>query len=396
MIKKIIVFLFIAIIIHAEQEIPRDLLTIVLMVKNEEAVMANTLEPFVKAGLHSFLIFDTGSTDNTIAVTTEFFNKHHVQRYVIKQEPFIDFATSRNRALDLAEENFPESIFFLMPDAEWYTHNVSGLIDFCIAEREGNIPSYLMRIASPYIDFAVPRLIRARSHARFIGVVHEIIPTRVVKKLPNDIYFELGMSQYGCEKSRKRWERDLILLLKEHEKHPHNARTTFYLAQTYESLGDAYNAHRYYKLRSEQQGWPEEDYETCYRLGYITEYLSFTDSQYTWSMAYEYYCTAHKFSPHRAEPLVRIADHYWSAGSANIPLCYLFARRACELPYPEDDCLFINPYFYHFKRYELLSNAAFGMQDFENGEAATRKALCVHEAPHLLNNLAAYVEHRTH
>lgn len=395
--KKIILLLFISVVLHAEQEIPRDLLTIVLMVKNEEAAIVDTLEPFVMAGLDAFLIFDTGSTDNTIAVATDFFNKHHVQRYVILQEPFIDFATSRNRALDLAEEQFPDSIFFLMPDAEWYTHNVKGLIDFCIAERDQDITSYLMRITNPIIDFCVPRLIRGKSHARFIGVVHEIIPSRVIKKLPNDVYFELGSSEYGSEKSRKRWERDLGLLIKEYEKHPHCSRTTFYLAQTYECLNDAYNAYRYYKLRSEQPGWPEENYETFYRLGYTAEYLSFTDPHYTWDMAYRYYSIAHKISPHRVEPLVRIAEHYWAGGSdaSNIPLCYLFARRACELAYPEHDCLFINPYFYTFKRYELFSNAALIMQDFENGEAATRIALSICDLPHLQNNLAAYIKHRT-
>lgn len=385
------------IVAHVKQvQEQQDILTIVLMVKNEQNFMEATLEPFVKAGIQSFFIFDTGSTDDTILVTENFFKKHHVKHYVIEQEPFIDFATSRNHALDAAERHFPHTAFFLMLDAEWYMHNVKGLIDFCKEEINNNDPCYLVRIVNESIDFSVPRLIRASSHSRFQGSVHEIIPVHSSKKAPRDIYFELGVSRYGMEKSRKRWERDAALLLRDHQNNPNDPRTTFYLAQTYECLGEIDKALHYYKIRATQPGWHEENYETFYRLGRITEQLSEKDPQYTWPMAFEYYATAHNIMPHRAEPLVRMAYHYWpdGVGPSNAALCYLFAKRACELDYPEKDMLFIDPVVYNFKRYEILSKAAWQVSDFVNGETATRNALRVHEMPHLLNNLAAYITRR--
>jgi glycosyltransferase involved in cell wall biosynthesis len=402
MIKKLALFsLVISIIVHAQEDIladiiQRDLLTIVLMVKNEQSGIEATLEPFVKAGLQSFLIFDTGSTDATIAVVEAFFKRNNVQHYSIAEEPFIDFATSRNHALDTAEREFPHATFFLMLDAEWYTHNVQGLIDFCKNECDKESPCYLMRIGNEMIDFHVPRLIRVKSHSRFIGVVHEIIPVSGSVKVPKDVYFELGVSHYGYEKSKKRWERDLLLLLKEHQSRPNDPRTTFYLAQTYECLGDLPNAYHYYTVRASQAGWNEENYETFYRLGTLTERLSATDSQYTWHNAFDYYAAAHNILPHRAEPLVRMAAHYWpdGAGPSNVALCYLFAKRACEMEYPENDMLFIDPGVYAYKRYELLSKAAWHVGDFNNGEVATRHALKAREMPHLFNNLAAYINHR--
>jgi hypothetical protein len=375
----------------------QELITIVLMVKNEQAVMEQTLEPFTKAGIKSFLIFDTGSTDDTISVTHNFFKKHHITNYVIAEEPFIDFATSRNHALEAAEKEFPNTVFFVMPDAEWYMHNVKGLMDFCEQEREKSLPAYMVRVTNATIDFPVSRLIRASAHARFERGVHETIPVREPKKVPQDVYFELGMSRYGIEKSRKRWERDAALLLREHESNPTDPRTTFYLAQTYECLGDIEKAFHYYKLRATQPGWREENYETFYRLGRVTERLSETDPSCTWPMAFEYYSIAHNIMPHRAEPLVRMAYHYWpdGVGPSNAALCYLFAKRACELDYPDKDLLFIDPTMYNFKRYEILSKSAWQVGDFENGETATRNALQAHEMPHLLNNLAAYVTRRT-
>src|SRR5579871_5674089 len=59
------------------------ILVVVLMVKNEETVMRATLQPFVDAGIHSYLIFDTGSTDNTVAVTQEMFDEHRVTARLI-------------------------------------------------------------------------------------------------------------------------------------------------------------------------------------------------------------------------------------------------------------------------------------------------------------------------
>ena len=394
MMKKLILLCVIASSLYAYAQ--KDLITVVLMVKNEETVIAKTLEPFTQGGITSFLIFDTGSTDSTIEAAELFFKMHSINDYVIIQEPFIDFATSRNRALDLADEYFPESTFFLMPDAEWYMHNLKGLIDFCIAHRDKTIPCYLVRIVNEGTDFTVPRLIRARSKARFQGVVHEAIPVTGNARVPHDVYFQLGASRQGIEKSRKRWERDLALLLKEYEKDPTSSRTTFYLAQTYDCLGDVYNAYHYYKIRSELNGFLEETYETFYRLGKMTELLSATDDKFTWHMAFDYYTKAHDILPHRAEPLVRIADHYWPDNSAplNIALCYIFAKRACELEYPEHDLLFVDPYAYNFRRYELLSRSAWHAGDFENGEIATRNALKKKELPYLLKNLAAYIDRR--
>ena len=81
------------------------------MVKNEADVIVPTLKPFVDAGLTSFLVYDTGSTDGTQQVVREYFNDHDLKHAYIIEEPFIDFATSRNRALDLAEQIFVNNTF---------------------------------------------------------------------------------------------------------------------------------------------------------------------------------------------------------------------------------------------------------------------------------------------
>jgi glycosyltransferase involved in cell wall biosynthesis len=363
------------------------LLVVVVMIKNEEPVIQATLESYAKEGVDSFFIFDTGSTDNTIEKVKEFFEKNNIKNGHIAQEPFIDFATSRNRGLELAEEQFPNAAFLLMPDAEWYMQNLKGLLDFC-KEHVNDVKqkTYLVRIAGTEIDFYTPRLIRAHTKTRFVGAVHEV-PNHVSEtKLDSSIYFNLSVGRFGYEKSKKRWERDKEVLMKEFEKDPNSPRTTFYLAQTFECLGDLPNAYQYYEIRSKQPGWLEENYETFYRLGRITDYLSKVDKNFTWSMAFDYYANAAKLMPHRAEPLIKIAEHYWPD---NIPMCYLFARRTFDMQFPKNDTLFVDKEIYDFTRYDVLSKSAWHVGEHEVGENATLNAIRA-KIPHLHHNLMCY------
>src|SRR5271166_505862 len=107
-----------------------DLLTVVIMVKDEVNVIIPTLQPFIDAGITNFLVLDTGSTDGTQIKAREYFDQCGFEHAYIVEEPFVDFATSRNRALDIAEQIFTNTTFFLMLDAEWYMHNVEGLLKY--------------------------------------------------------------------------------------------------------------------------------------------------------------------------------------------------------------------------------------------------------------------------
>src|SRR5207249_4843971 len=144
-----------------------------------------------------------------------------------------------NRALEIAEEIFPDTYFFIFPDAEWYIKNPDDLLLFCqqIAQTD-SYPAYLIHLLSPGIDFCASRLIRNNCKMRFKGVVHEYLDCGPTLIAPESIYFDLPEKPQGIEASRKRWLRDLQLLLAEYEKNPNDARNLFYVAQTYDCLGN--------------------------------------------------------------------------------------------------------------------------------------------------------------
>jgi len=94
--------------------------------------------------------------------------------------------------------------------------------------------------------------------------------------------------------------------------------------------------------------------------------------------------------PHRAEPLIRIANYYLY--NKQYALAYLFAHRAVSLPYPISDTLFVEKYAYDFTRYDILGQAALYVGEYEEGKNAVLQALQVHpDAPHLHHNLSVYL-----
>jgi len=362
-------------------------IAIALMVKNEAISIQSLLSSLSNEGIHHFFILDTGSNDNTMELAQAFFQQHELDGY-IKQEPFIDFSASRNRTIELAEQQFPHIPFLLMPDAEWHLHQVQSLIHFCEQEQHRDTPLYLIKMKMNSVEFAAARLFRTSSRVRFNGVVHEVPNVVAQLKVPDPVYFEVKASVEGIQKSHRRWQQDLVLLSKAYAKNPHDPRTLFYLAQTYECLDKLEEAYRFYQYREKLNGWDEENFITLLRLGCLAERLSQTHAAYDWATAKKYFLKAFSLRSHRIEPLVKLANHYWPK---DIPACYFFIRHAYDIPYPKLDLLFIDKEMYEYSRYEIMSRCAWYMGEFALGEQATQLALKIHpNMEHLHKNLEIY------
>ena len=88
-------------------------------------------------------------------------------------------------------------------------------------------------------------------------------------------------------------------------------------------------------------GWVEERYEALSRMAGLMERMG-----YEWGLAEAKYLEAFAFYPIRAEPLYRIARHWYDAKQYEVAL--LFASRAYSVPFPTQVRLFINPDIYEF------------------------------------------------
>jgi glycosyltransferase involved in cell wall biosynthesis len=112
-----------------------------MMVKNEEDSIVPSITSLPPAGVHTLIVYDTGSTDRTLAIIRDLCTTHHIQLY-LKQasEPFHDFATSRNESLDFAD-TVDGVQYVIMMDAgdELRCRSASGMHDFHVMLQD-NVP----------------------------------------------------------------------------------------------------------------------------------------------------------------------------------------------------------------------------------------------------------------
>lgn len=332
-----------------------NLLSVVIMVKNEESNIVQTLSPFISY-IKDFLIVDTGSTDGTIKVSKQFFSENNLNGK-ISEIPFVDFETTRNQVLNISKREFSTFKFILMLDAEWYFKNVEALIEFCLKNVDNLADFYEINLISGDILFTHSRLIAINGEAKFVSSPHEFLEGNSGGRLPSTIFIEHSPNFLGVKKTKERFQFDLIKLFKQYHSIKKDARNVFYLAQTYDCLGMNLEAIKYYLERITLGGFDEEIYYSYYTIGNIYRKLN------NIPLSLEYYLMAYNHRPIRIEALIEIAEHYYLNG--NKVLQYLYAKMASITPLPEDDTLFINHYYHNYQSHFLITTSAFASGDPE-------------------------------
>ncbi|ORW33329.1 hypothetical protein AWB91_09420 [Mycobacterium paraense] len=150
----------------------------------------------------------------------------------------------------------------------------------------------------------------------------------------DDELLERQLFTFSLFKHKAAQERDWLLARVNRD--PEDARSVFFLAETYFRMEDFVNARRWCARRVEMGGCDEEVYWAMYRLA-----ESMSNLGEPWPDVQEAYLKAWEFRPTRAEALHAIAVRY--RNEQRYRLGYQFARRAAEIPFPEED-LFVPRY----------------------------------------------------
>lgn len=366
------------------------LLGLVMIIKNEAHNIEETLQSF-RPIIDRWTILDTGSTDGTQDIVRRVLADVPGE---LHEEPFVDFSTSRNRALEL---HGTSTVFAVMPDSDDFIVSGGLLRSFCEAKRGAlgvNDEAYGLNIRRGQLSYYLPLVMRTSAGWRYSGRVHECsgrpggAPASV--QVPVAQLCQNPKPQ-SLEASRARWSRDLELLKADKLADPRNPRTSFYLAQTYECLGRPEAALLEYEHRVAIGGWAEETFEAKLRSAKILDVMK------RWPEAELAFLDAHQFDPRRAEPLFHIANHYY--GLDQHALTYLFASRALALPVPKTT-LFVDADVYEWRAADLVAISGFYLgkqlgdaQVLATGERAAD--LAVKGRPHddrLRNNRSFYMK----
>jgi hypothetical protein len=320
-----------------------------MIVKDEAHVIRRCLEK-VRPFIDSWVIVDTGSTDDT--------------REIIRQElagipgslhqrPWKDFGTNRTEALQLARQSGAEYAFVIDADEEFQTRD-----GFSWPPLDAD--SYQLLQATGDNRFYRTQLMRLAMPWRYVGVLHEVATCQAARP-PQRIE---GASTYGHFDSARnknaveKYKADARVLEKALEHEPKNARYMYYLAQSYRDSHQNMQAEHCYKRRAEMGGWEEEVWSSLYQIGLMRERL-----ERPWTQILEAHLAAFNNRPTRAEPLVSLARYFRIKqiyGSALV-----FAKAALGMPKP-NDILFLDSSSYEWRPLDEYAIASYWVGNCED------------------------------
>lgn len=361
----------------------KTLLSLVMIIKNESRSLQATLDS-VRGVCDRFTIVDTGSTDGSIDILQKALSEGWSGEII--EAPFVDYATTRNFALDQAKG---KSVFTLMLSGDETIVNGEALRAFCEENRDGSEGAYSMEIEFSHDSWYTVRLARDSAGWRYRGAVHEIMvspegfsaPIRVPKaKIFHDT------SRRDAKSMTSTWQKHLEILRAEAQKNPEDSRTQFYLAQTLECLGMLSQARKAYKRRAAMKvGFDQETYEAKFRLARVMEALHIP-----WDQVHAAYLDAYRYRPSRAEPLYYLAKHYRE--TEDLAQAFIFGLAAMQTPYPTNEILFVQSDVYRWKAADVVACVAYYLGHFHAGyEAAKRAAQGNPTDPRMQKNLEFYL-----
>jgi glycosyltransferase involved in cell wall biosynthesis len=334
-----------------------------MIVKNETAVLPRLFRS-LKDYVDYYVIVDTGSTDETIALIQREMGGYGVEGEV-HERPWVNFGVNRQQALELAvAANRADWLLFIDADEEL------GVSDPKFYEKLEPGVSYEIEKHQGGLRYAVPHLVNVRaSRFRWEGPVHNYLVTLEGPKpqaLRKDVWIVYhhaqGAKSHNLTQEEK-FLRDAKLLEEELARNPNDARSQFYLGQSYRDAGHLEKAIAAYKKRAAMDnGWDEERFMAQLEAGRVSIRLEAPEPVVLGELL-----AAYNLRPTRAEPLYELARYFrLRKGYA---MATLFAKAGAQTPRPNDR-LFVVENVYTWLLLDELSVAAYWIGDYVSAKQA--------------------------
>lgn len=351
-----------------------------MIVKNESKIITRLLDS-VCSIIDTFCICDTGSTDNTVELITEYFESKNLCGKIVF-EPFKDFAHNRNVSLNHC---IGMSDYVLFLDADMMLQirgfnkkNLWSADSFSILQ--GNEDFYYHNM----------RIVRNNGLYSYFGVTHEYIntpPNNVNVNVPKDVLFINDVGDGGSKGNK--FDRDVALLTKGIEENPNNERYHFYLANSYYDSGkDNETAIEWYKKRIQLGGWVQELWYSFHRIGLLYKRMDkMGDAIFNWIAAYECF-------PDRIENLYEVIQYYRIIGQCKSALVfYNLAKNILDKNLNWSEYLFLQNDVYTYRlEFEYSIIAAYtGINNINDRVVTIMNNATDHNAVNnLLSNMKFY------
>ena len=312
-----------------------------MIVKNESHIIVDTLKNLCSyINFSHWVISDTGSTDNTKELITDFFKEKGIPGEIVEHE-WKDFAYNRTKALESA---FNKTDFIFIFDAD------DSIVDDFKLPVTFDCDKYLLKFGKDFV-YVRPLLFTNRKRWRFKGVLHEYLenidPVNGSQNIEGNYHIISGRSG-NRSKNPNKYIDDANILKAAHFKEITNdyglsCRYAFYCAQSYKDSGDKYvdDAIEWYKKCLDFNMWSQEKFHSCFSIGEM--YIRKKD----YANALKYWYKSIEYDSERVEGIVNAVSYLRNDGQH----------------------LLVNALYNKFKNYKkVLENKLFLFQSMYNDQ----------------------------
>jgi glycosyltransferase involved in cell wall biosynthesis len=232
-----------------------------MIVKNEEHIIGATLNNLTeKVKIDHWVIIDTGSTDDTNSIITDFFKSKKIPGKLIC-EKWVNFGYNRTKALQHARGC---ADFILIFDAD---DRIQGNMDLNLSQ---DIDIYKLKIGKDF-EYYRPLIVNGNKKFEFKGVLHEFLVCNgsAIDCLKGD-YFIQSNRLGSRSNDDKKYLKDARLLEESYEIENDiflKCRYAFYCAQSYKDAGEIDRSIFWYAKVLSLNNWHQEKYCSCLYLG---------------------------------------------------------------------------------------------------------------------------------
>jgi hypothetical protein len=288
-----------------------------MIVKNESHIIENTLEKLCKKiSFDYWVICDTGSTDNTVQIITDFFKNKGIQGEMFHDE-WQNFAHNRTLALERA---YKKTDLLLVFDAD------DEIVGDIVLPNKVLFDEYHLKFGSGMgVSYTRVLLINNHKKFKFLSVIHEFInciegPT--TSTTINSDYYVISGRSGSRSLDPDKYLKDAIILgkayhvaLADNDQLFH--RYAFYCANSYKDCGQYENAINWYKITlSHEKQWPQEKYVSCL---YIFDCLNALNRK---EEDFFYLVKSFQYDNERVECLYPLLVHYCCENTPKIAYNY--------------------------------------------------------------------------